>query len=68
MLDFLAKKEYLRVIEPMLAAAWHYCVHCGKRNCCTAGNKTYTITEKGKRLIGQRPGLLITDCRTSGAA
>jgi len=56
MLDFLVKREYLKVSEAALPTCGSSCGHCGRHSSCAPGNKTYVVTEKGKRLAGNHVG------------
>lgn len=49
-LDFLVKREYLKVDDDTLPICGSGCGHCGSRSCCTAEPRRYIVTEKGKRM------------------
>ena len=52
MLDFLVKRDYLKVNDTTQAACGSGCGHCHRPGNCPTANKTYMVTEKGKRLAG----------------
>jgi hypothetical protein len=57
MIDFLVKKEYLKVTESGPATEKCNCGHCGIKGYCAGPGRTYVVTEKGKKLADSRmPG------------
>ncbi len=49
-IDFLVKREYLKVAESAPATEKCNCGHCGIKGYCAGPGRMYVVTEKGKKL------------------
>jgi hypothetical protein len=57
MIDFLVKKEYLKVTDGAQKPAECNCGHCGIKDYCAGPGRTYVVTEKGKKMANSNaPG------------